>query len=219
MRKQADSTTHVGEHVTRIAWLFTFVVPLILVAVLLWAVKPAAASTVGSSTVEPPAPAETSNEVETEDGEECDEVDEEGFVFEDCEEGEEGKEESGTRLPSECLLRTARARVFTYSSHDKVRLEIRYTSVVPANVTIDFRLDGGKGSLKLGRVYRRFAKQGVLRITESLTKSGMEKVKAAKRFDVELSIPGAPRYCHPYYGWDLTAKRSVHGQAVWFQSN
>ena len=52
--------------------------------------------------------------------------------------------------PPECLLRTARARLFTYPAHEKVRLAIRYTSYAPADVDVEFRLSGGRGSLKLG---------------------------------------------------------------------
>ena len=96
---------------------------------------------------------------------------------------------------------------------------IRYTSFSPADVVVDYRLLGGRGSLKLGGGHQRFAKRGLLRVTEKLSDAEMEKVRAARRFTVSMAIPEAPRYCRRYDTRHLTIKRTVHSQVVWFQSD
>jgi hypothetical protein len=151
--------------------------------------------------------------------EECEEPgeeleDEEGNV-EVC----EGSAETSPYPPEECLLRTARTRVFTYAAQDKIRLVVRYTSFAPADVIVAYRLSGGKGSLSLGEVKDRFSKKGLFRATEKLSKAQMAKVRAAKRFTVDLNIPAAPNFCRRYETRHLTIKRIVHSQVVWFQSD
>ena len=116
-------------------------------------------------------------------------------------------------------MRTARARLFTYSSQNRVRLVIRYTAFAPADVYVDFKLSGAKGSLKLGTAHQRFAKSGLLRVNERLGEGAMDKVRAARRFTVVMTIPSAPRYCRHYDTRHLTIRHTVHGQAVWFQSD
>ena len=69
---------------------------------------------------------------------------------------------------------------------------IRYTSFSPADVFVDYRLSGGRGSLNLGEARQRFAKKGLFRVTEKLSEAEMEKVRAARRFTVDLNIPAAP---------------------------
>jgi hypothetical protein len=144
--------------------------------------------------------------------------DEEGLEEEDpdCEESEVG---TGRVPPEACLMRTARARLFTYSSQNKVRLVIRYTAFSPADVYVDYRLSGGKGSLKLGTAHQHFAKSGLLRVNQHLSEGEMDKVRAAKRFTVKMAVPQAPRYCHRYDTRHLTIRRTVHSQVVWFQSD
>ena len=92
----------------------------------------------------------------------------------ECEEDEAG---DGRVPPEECLMRTARARLFTYSSQNRVRLVIRYTAFVPGEVYVDYKLSGGKGSLRLGTAHQRFAKSGLLRVNERLTEGEMDKVR------------------------------------------
>ena len=164
-----------------------------------------------------PDPARRSFFVDLEGEEECEEFEEEDGLVE---EGEGCAEEEASPLPpEECLLRTARARVFTYSSQDRIRLVIRYTSFSPADVSVDFRLAGGKGPLNLGSARQRFARKGLFRLTEKLTDSEAEKVRAARRFTVTMEIPEAPRYCRRYGIRRLTVKRTVHSQVIWFQSD
>ncbi len=151
--------------------------------------------------------------------EECEEVgeeleDEEGNL-EICEEG------GGTSPipPEECLLRSARARVLTYSAHDRIRLVIRYTSFAPAEVLVGYRVAGSMGSLGLGSARAHFSKQGLYRATERLSEAQAAKVRAAKRFTVTFDIPGAPDYCHRFGTRHLTIRKAVHNQVVWFQQD
>ena len=116
-------------------------------------------------------------------------------------------------------MRTARARLFTYSSQSRVRLVIRYTAFAPADVYVDFKLSGGKGSLKLGTAHLHFSESGLLRVNQHLGDGEMDKVRAAKRFTVQLNVPQAPRYCRRYDTRHLTIRRTVHNQVVWFQSD
>ena len=165
-----------------------------------------------------PEPATRSFLLEFEAGE-CEEPgeeleDEEGNV-EAC----EGDGETGALPPEECLLRTARARVFAFAAHDRVRLVVRYTSFAPADVIVGYRLSGGRGSLSLGEARDRFSKKGLLRVTAKLTEAQMAKVRAARRFTVDLNIPAAPSFCRRYETRHLTIKRTVHSQVIWFQSD
>ena len=101
---------------------------------------------------------------------------------------------------------------------NKVRLVIRYTTYAPADVDVGYRLSGGKGSLKLGEAREHFARRGLFHLTEKLSKAEMARVRAARRFTVELDIPAAPSFCRRYETRHLTTKRSAHGQVVWLQS-
>jgi hypothetical protein len=151
--------------------------------------------------------------------EECEAFeDEDDFAEEDEEDCEEEADESRFP-PEECLLRTARGRLFTYSTQNRVRLVIRYTAFSPAEVIVDYRLAGGRGALRLGSAHQRFAKKGLFRVSERLTDAEMDRVRAARRFTVSMTVPEAPRYCHRYDTRHLTIKRSLHNQLVWFQSD
>jgi hypothetical protein len=162
-----------------------------------------------------PVPAQRSFVVAEEEAE-CEEVlDEDGLLEEDC--GEEAR--AAELPPEECLLRSARARVFTYTAQDRIRLVIRYTAFSPAEVAVDHRLNGARGALRLRTVKRRFAEKGLLRLDERLSEAEMGKVRAARRFTVTMHIAETPRYCLRYDVRHLTIRRIVHDQVVWFQSD
>jgi hypothetical protein len=217
------SDTPDNARLRRIVWLASFAVPVAVLLLLFCAAQAA-----HSMTTQPlPPGGGTQTEVETEEAEEeaeeCGELEEES-ESEEAEETEEeaeecGAEEESSLPPEACVLQTARARVFAYNSHDKVRLVIRYTSLSPAQVKVDYRLRGAKGSLKLGEAQQRFSKQGLFRLNESLGKVEMAKVRSAREFTVEMEIPGTPHYCRRFYDQHLTIKHSAHNQAVWFQSD
>lgn len=165
-----------------------------------------------------PTPARRSFTVTGEEGE-CEAFeDEDGFLEEDEEDCEAEADES--RLPpEECPLRTASARLFTYGAQDRVRLVIRYTAFSPADVVVDYRLQGAKGPLRLGASHQHFATKGLLRLNERLGDAEMDKVRAARRFTVSMTTPDAPRYCRRYGTRQLTIKRTVHNQIAWIQSD
>lgn len=171
-----------------------------------------------ATTARDPSPAHRSflyfPEAEVEDecrpGEEFE--DEEGNV-EECEPAE-----AGPAPPPECLLRTARARLFASATHERVRLAIRYTTYAPADADVGYRLSGGRGSLKLGEAREHFARRGLFHLTAKLSKAEMARVRAARRFTVEIDIPAAPGFCRRYETRHLTTRRSAHGQVVWLQS-
>jgi hypothetical protein len=157
--------------------------------------------------------------------EELEEAGEEEVLEQEAEESEvtfeEFEEEEGeaTAPPSECLLRTVSARVFTYANREQVSLVLGYTSSAPVNATVDYRLKGGKGALSLGKTTHQLSRQGVIRVTEKLNESQMAKVKAAKDFSVRVRVLSAPSYCRSYFTRRLNVKRKVNGQVVWRQAS
>jgi len=117
-----------------------------------------------TSTADPAPATRTFVLLDEEEGEEgeCDgfEEGEEEAGEEGLEEGEAEEETAGeceeearaSRLPpSECRLRSARARVVVHSARDRIGLVIRYTSFAPAEVRVGHRLAGPRGSLSLRR--------------------------------------------------------------------
>ena len=120
--------------------------------------------------------------------------------------------------PPECKLRKARARVFIYTRHNKVRLVIRYVAYSRAQVTTSYTLHGRKGDLFLGKATKTFKKKSVFRLPKKLTPKKMNKVRAATEFSVQFQIPGTPDYCQAYFKRKLTVARFVEGQKVWFQT-
>ena len=94
--------------------------------------------------------------------------------------------------PPECKLRKARARVFIYTRHNRVRLVIRYVAYTKAQVTTSYTLHGRKGDLFLGKATKTFKKKSVFRLPKQLTPKKMKKVRAATEFSVQFQIPGTP---------------------------
>jgi hypothetical protein len=120
--------------------------------------------------------------------------------------------------PPECKLRKARARVFIYTRHNRVRLVIRYVAYTRAKVTTSYRLHGRKGNLFLGKATKTFKKKSVFRLPKKLTPKKMKKIRAATEFTVQFQIPGTPKFCQAYFKRKLTVARFVEGQKVWFQT-
>jgi hypothetical protein len=161
-----------------------------------------------------------SEAVEEEAEGECEAVEEaeleEGTEEEAEECGEE--DENGDAPPPECLLRSARARLYVSPAREKLRLVVRYTSYSPAEVDVEYRVGGVKGPLKLGEARTHFAKRGVFHDTERIAKAELGKVRAARRFTVELGVAGAPSHCRRYETRHLTVRRATHGEFLWLQS-
>jgi hypothetical protein len=215
--------THPAVRIARIAWLATFVVPLILAALLLGVKSAEAAPATTPLALEEDFELEDEGEfVEEEcEGEDEGELEEDELVeAEDaCEEGEdEGKKkraDGSAVAPEECLLRSAHARLVAYDSHNDVRLTVGYTTYEPATATIEFEAKGGKGSLHLGTVKRHLGRSGVIRLTKALAEPKMAKVDAAAHFSVRLHVAGAPGSCRRFETEQLNVKRASKSQAVW----
>ncbi len=131
------------------------------------------------------------------------------------EEEEEEESEAATLPPAECLLRTATARIIASETHDSVSLAVRYTSYAPSEVTVEYWLKGGRGSLQLGKVRERFAAKGLFHLSEHLGARAMAKARAARAFIVSLDVPAAPSYCDRYAIRRLTLRRVADGQTEW----
>jgi hypothetical protein len=162
--------------------------------------------------------AEECVEEEDEAEEEAEEVEEEAAEEEvEC---EAEAEDASPFPPEECLLRTARARAFSNTEQDKLRLAIHYTALVPIEVSVEYRLEGGKGTLRLREARRHFSQHGVFRTSETLNEAQMTKVRAARDFAVQFHIPDAPTYCNRYYERRLSIRHSgAHHRLAWLQSD
>jgi hypothetical protein len=122
-------------------------------------------------------------------------------------------------LPRECVLRVARGRVLVNARQRRIRLVISYKTYRPADVTVAYRLVGGRGWLALGRASSHFSTAGLFRLRERLSAAEMRKVRLAKLFTVRFTIPETPGSCGRYYTKRLTIPKRFSGQTVWFQSD
>jgi hypothetical protein len=202
----------------RFAWWAAFFTTLTLITVLGIAKSAQALSvppTGPPGIIAAPAPAAGG---ESEDEAEASE--DEGFEAEDCgwDEEECEEDEADLEAPPECLVSSAEAAVFATSNKDKVRLQVRYTTSAPTAVAVDYGLHGSNGSLYLGGEKRRLARQGVLRLTRTLTETQMAKVMAAKGFTVRLRVPAAPSYCKDFFDYQLNTRRATPSGLAWEQS-
>ena len=108
------------------------------------------------------------------------------------------------------MLEDATARVAANPGNDSVALVVRYEADAPSAVSIDARLRGGKGSVHLGADRAHFRSSGTFRDTFVLGEKRMERVLAAREFEVELQAVDTPRYCRLELNGALhRAKRSL----------
>jgi hypothetical protein len=208
------------------AWLAALAIS----AVLLTMVGLASPSTVladpgAGPAIEPPSQtpvsfAELEEELEEAGDEESEDEEEGEDFFEADEVEEEGEAEDESPFPpDECVLRTARSQVFAYPAQDRVRLLISYTALAPAEVAVDYRLAGRKGSLGLGWKRRHLATQGRLQLTAHLSEAKMDVVEAARSFTVDTDIVAAPAYCRRFYTRHLGLRHGGRSRLVWSQSD
>jgi hypothetical protein len=216
MRRRVTAVATDEAAAIRFAWWAAFFATLTLIAVLGIA-KSAQALTVPPTgtpgVVAAPAPPP---DEEFEDEAEASE--DEGFEGENCgvEEDEECEDESGAaEAPEECLLTSAQASVAVAPNHDRVRLQVRYATSTPTAASVDYGLHGSKGSLYLGGEKKQLAKQGVLRLTKTLTEAQMAKAMAAKGFTVRLHVPAAPGYCQAFLDYQLDVRRATPNGVSW----
>ncbi len=190
----------------------------VVLAILLFGAAILAQPAAGGPAVASPTQSASFLELE----EEGEELDGEAGLFEEEWEAEEAEEEDEERLaagavllPSECLLRSAEARVNASSAHDTVRLAVRYTTSQPTEVSVDYWLKGAKGSLQLEGTKQRFGERGTLRASQRLSDRAMTKARMARVFIVRLEAPGAPSYCDRLATLHLTAKQASGAGTTW----
>jgi hypothetical protein len=216
MRRKSSALATDDDAAVRFAWWAAFFATLTLIAVLGIArsaqaltVPPTGAPGIVAAPA-PPADEEAEEEAEASEGE--------GFEDENCgvEEGEECEDESGgPEAPQECLLTSAQATVAVAANHHSVRLQVRYATSAPTVASVDYGLHGSKGSLYLGGEKRHLAKQGVLRLSRTLTETQTAKVTAAKGFTVRLRVPAAPGYCRAFFDYQLDVRRATPSGVSW----
>lgn len=114
----------------------------------------------------------------------------------------------------ECVIEDATAKVTANPGKGSVGLIVRYRAYSPAAVAIDARLRGGKGSIHLGASHAHFRRAGTFRDTFVLGEKRMERVLAAREFEIELQAVNTPRYCQLELNGALRrAKRSLRADA------
>lgn len=205
---------------TALAWWAAFLATLALVA-LLGLAKSAQALTLPGQSDLPPASAFAPPFEEDEDEAEAESSDDEELEVEDCEADEESDEEECDEsggAPAECELSDAEATVSASPNRDRVSLKVHYAAATPTAVSLDYGLHGSKGSLYLGTVKKKLGKEGVLRLTRTLTEAQMAKVLAAKDFTVRLRVPGTPDYCQAFFDRQLDVRRATPSGLTWLQS-
>jgi hypothetical protein len=157
--------------------------------------------------------ANESSEDETEEGEASDdcEIEDEEDVQLCTEIAAEEREEAEAQ---ECVLEDAIAKVSANPGNDTVAVTIRYQADTPASVAIDARLRGSKGSIHLGADHARFRRAGTFRDIFVLGEKRMQRVLAAREFEIELQALNTPRYCRlDLNGAPRRAKRSLRAGA------
>lgn len=150
--------------------------------------------------------------------EEDEEVNADNCTIEDEEDvqlcAEIAEEERLEAEAEECVVEDATAKVAANPGKGSVSLSVRYRAYSPASVAIDARLLGGKGGVHLGASHARFRRSGTFRDTFVVGEKRMERVLAAREFEVELQAVNTPRYCRLELNGALPrAKRSLRADA------
>ncbi|MDX6623033.1 MAG: large repetitive protein [Solirubrobacterales bacterium] len=124
--------------------------------------------------------------------------------------------------PPPCKLRKVRGRMLVYRSRDAVRLVTRYKTKAPGKVTVRFfeRKGRDRAGRLLGTLQHRFGKQGRDRIVKQLPAKQMRKLRRHGRgFIARFKMAGDPGYCARAFSKELSIRRLVDDQEVWFQSD
>ncbi len=214
MRRKSAETRSEDAHVARLAWWGAFALTLMLVLGL-GVVRSAQAAPSPLPTLAVPGIIEIDDEEgEDEGGDEEIEVEECETADEDGEEEECEGEEADLGPPPACFVESVDAAVSADLVHDKLRLALRYTTVKPATVAVDYSLRGNKGPLNLEGDQQHFGRNGVFRLTQDLTEAQAKKVAAAKSFTVTVDPVNAPRSCSDFLDQHLDVKRGAPGGAM-----
>lgn len=223
MRRRPTAADHEEAPAVRFAWWMSFFATIALVAIVGLA-SSAQAAPVPAPGLSTPVLTAAADEDEAEEAEASE--DDEGFEFELCENEDESEyceaeeeDSQGPEAPEECLLTSAKATVSAAPNRDQVRLQVRYRTISPTPVTVDYGLRGSKGSLYLGSEKKRFGLNGVLRLSDDLTEPQMSKVMAAKGFTVRIRVPAAPHYCQSLFDRQLDLRQNTPTGASWTQAD
>jgi hypothetical protein len=216
MRRKSAEIRPEDAHVARLAWWGAFALTLLLMLGLGF-VRSAQAATSPLPTLTVPGVVEIDDEEAEEEDEDENEVEEceaEADAAEDGEEEECESEEVDYGPPPACFLESADAAVSADLVHDKLRLALRYTSVKGAAVSVDYFLRGNQGPLNLEGDQQHFGRNGVFRLTQSLTEAEAKKVAAAKSFTVTVDPVNAPHSCGQFLDQHLDVRRGAPGGAM-----
>lgn len=225
-----STATHEGRFTSvRLAWFASFTVTIALIA-LLGLARAAQAAPLLSGGPAAPSMALDLPEVEELDDEGEEEAEEEGDdeleeAWAECEELEEGEEQEACEEEleeleeqealEECTLSETKSTATLNATTDTLQVSVRYRTYEPGKVAVDYRLKGGKGSLKLGRKTSHFARKGVFHDTRHLSQGEMTKVLAAHQFTVEMEAVGAPDHCEGLFDERLNVRHSGGKGRVW----
>lgn len=217
VRRKSAEIRPEDAHLARLAWWGAFALTLLLILGLS-VVRSAQAAPSPLPTLAVPGIVEIDDEEAEDEGEEEIEVEECEAANEEGEEEEcEGKEvDSGP--PPACFVESADAAVSADLVHNKLRLALRYTTVKPTTVSVDYFLRGNKGPLNLEGDQQHFGRNGVFRLTQDLTEAEAKKVAAAKSFTVTVDPVNAPRSCSNFLDQHLDVKRGAPGGAMFVDS-
>jgi hypothetical protein len=214
MRRKPTEIRSEDAHLARLAWWGAFTLTLLLILGL-GVVRSAQAAPSPLPTLAVPGIVEIDDEEAEDDGdeeevevEECEAADEEGEE-EECE-----GEEADLGLPPACFVESVDAAVSADLAHDRLRLALRYTTVKPATVAVDYFLHGSKGPLNLEGDQQHFGPNGVFRLSQDLTEAEAKKVAAAKNFTVTVDPVNAPRSCSNFLDQHLDVRRGAPGGAM-----
>jgi hypothetical protein len=112
--------------------------------------------------------------------------------------------------------------MLVFHSRDAVRLVTRYKAKAPGKVTVRFyeRKARDKAGRLLGTLQHRFDKQGRDRIEKKLPAKRMRKLRRQGRgFIARFKMAGDPGFCARAFDKNLSLRRLVDDQTVWFQSD
>jgi hypothetical protein len=203
---------------TRIAWLVSFALPLLLLAILGASraagdpVSEASAPSSGEPAIQLSDEGEWEGacvELEEEDGEPAEEAGEE------CEADEEEEAEDAAFSPAEdCYLRTARAHVVAYPERGQVRLTLGYTTYEATPATIELSAREGD---RLAVVKRHLGRSGVVRVSKHLGDRAMARLQSSHRFTVSVQVEEAPDACQPFETERLRIASSKPTRVTWVE--
>jgi hypothetical protein len=136
---------------------------------------------------------------EFEFAEDEDEFEEEEFELECGDEAESGKggakDAPFVTAPAACQVRQAESTITTLPASDQVRLDVRYRTYSPTQVTVGLKLRDQKGAIAIEHATKHLAGKGTLHITTQLGSAVMGRALDASEFDVSLRAPETPGFC------------------------